>query len=78
MKDDIFLMSKIQFYKDNKLLTIRTKNYPNYINKASNIHLLRKNNGIIIYFNNGTHFQFLRIDILIQILIILSIIMILK
>ena len=61
MKDDIFLMSKIQFYKDNKLLTIRTKNYPNYINKASNIHLLRKNNGIIIYFNNGTHFQFLRI-----------------
>ena len=38
-----------------------TPNYPNYINKASNIHLLRKNNGIIIYFNNGTHFQFLRI-----------------
>lgn len=60
MKDKKFILSKIQFYSNN-ILTVKTKEYDNMYNTASNVHLNKRNNGIIFDFINQNSFQFLQI-----------------
>ena len=60
MNSKSFILTKIQFY-DNNILTVKTKRYDNMVDKASNVHLTKRSNGMVFDFNNGNNYQFLQI-----------------
>lgn len=61
MKNNELWISKIQFYYDKYMLTIKTKKYYDSNYKANIIHLTRRNNGIVIDYANGNNINFIQI-----------------
>lgn len=61
MKDNVFLLSKIQFYSNNTILTVKTKSYENMVDKSSHLHVTKRNNGIVIGFCKENSINFIQI-----------------
>ena len=61
MKNNKTWLSKFQFYDNDKILTVKTEIYEGLVKEANNIHLTKRNNGIIIDYFGESKIQFLQI-----------------
>lgn len=61
MKNDIFILSKIQFYDNDKVMTLKTKKYTQQNYEANTVHIINRNNGMVIDFQNKNTFEIIEI-----------------
>ena len=61
MKNNKILLSKFQFYDNDKILTVKTQPFEGLVKEGNNIHLSKRNNGIVIDFFNESSIGFLQI-----------------
>ena len=54
-------LSKFQFYNNDKILTVKTKTLEGLAKEGNNIHLSKRNNGIVIDFFSESKIKFLQI-----------------